>query len=154
MILANTLTQTESLLHSLEQASRWYWPQCQCNKTEYMCSYQNGESPFEISGQVHLPGSSVSSTEKDINIWLAKAWTTIDRLSIIWKSNLSDKIKRNIFHVVVVSILLYGCTTWTLTKRMRENETEIAQESYESYWTNPGSNIIQSSSCTATDFHL
>ena len=37
-------------------------------------------------------GSSVSSTEKDIDTRLTKAWTAIDRLSIIWKSNLADKI--------------------------------------------------------------
>ena len=40
-------------------------------------------------------GSSISSTESDVNIRLAKAWTAIDRLSIIWKSGLSDKIKRD-----------------------------------------------------------
>ena len=28
-------------------------------------------------------GSSVSSTEKDIDTWLTKAWTAIDKLSII-----------------------------------------------------------------------
>ena len=49
-------------------------------------------------------------------MWLAKAWTAIDRLSVLWKSNLSDKIKRNFFQSSVVSILLYGCTTWTQTK--------------------------------------
>ena len=38
-------------------------------------------------------------------------------LSIIWKSNLTDKIKRSFFQAAVVLILLYGCTTWTLTKR-------------------------------------
>ena len=32
-------------------------------------------------------GSSVSSTENDINMRLVKAWTAIDRLKIIWKSN-------------------------------------------------------------------
>ena len=32
-------------------------------------------------------GSSVSSTERDINMRLAKAWTATDRLSIIWKSD-------------------------------------------------------------------
>ena len=42
------------------------------------------------------------------------------RLSIIWKSNLSDKLKRSFFQAVVVSILLYGCTTWTLTKRLEK----------------------------------
>ena len=61
-------------------------------------------------------GSSVSSTEKDIDTWLTKAWTAIDKLSIIWKSDLTDKMKCSFFQAVVVSILLYGCTTWTLTK--------------------------------------
>ena len=51
---------------------------------------------------------------------LAKAWTDINRLSVIWKSNLSDKIKLNIFQGAFVSILLYGCTTWTLTKRIEK----------------------------------
>ena len=47
---------------------------------------------------------------------LTKAWTAIDKLSIIWKSDLTDKMKRSFFQAAVVSILLYGCTTWTLTK--------------------------------------
>ena len=63
-------------------------------------------------------GSSVSSTEKDIDTRLTKAWTAIDRVSIIWKSDLTDKMKRSFFQAAVVSILLYGCTTWTLTKRL------------------------------------
>ena len=39
-------------------------------------------------------------------MWLAKAWTAIDSLSIVWKSNLFDKIKRNFFQKVVESIQL------------------------------------------------
>ena len=42
-------------------------------------------------------GRSISSTENDISMILAKAQTAIDRLSIIWKSVLSNKIKRNFF---------------------------------------------------------
>ena len=51
--------------------------------------------------------SSVSSTENDINTRLVKAWTAIGRLSLIWKLDLSDKIKCNFFpsilciHIVV-----------------------------------------------------
>ena len=41
--------------------------------------------------------SSVESTEKDIETRLAKAWTAINRLSIIWKSDLTDKMKRSFF---------------------------------------------------------
>ena len=51
---------------------------------------------------------------------LMKAWTAIDRLSIIWKSDLTDKMKRTFFQAAVVSILLYGCTTWMLTKRLEK----------------------------------
>ena len=55
--------------------------------------------------------SSVSSTEKDIDTRLTKAWTAIDKLSIIWKSKLTDEMKRSFFQAAVVSILLYGFTT-------------------------------------------
>ena len=68
-------------------------------------------------------GSSVSSTEKDIDMRLTKAWTAIDRLSIIWKSDLTDKMKHSFFQAAVILILLYGCTTWTLTKQ-REKKIE------------------------------
>ena len=65
-------------------------------------------------------GTSVSSIEKDIDTRLTKAWIAIDRLSIIWKSDLTDKKKRIFYQAAVVSILLYGCTTWTLTKRLEK----------------------------------
>ena len=51
-------------------------------------------------------GSSVSSTEKDIDTQLTKAWTAIDKLSIIWKSDPTDKMKRSFFQAAVVLILL------------------------------------------------
>ena len=64
--------------------------------------------------------SSVESTEKDIETRLTKAWTAINRLSIIRKSDLTDKMKRSFFQAAVTSILLYGCTTWTLIKRLEK----------------------------------
>ena len=39
---------------------------------------------------------------------------------IIRKSDLADKMKRSFFQAAVVSIVLYGCTTWTLTKRLEK----------------------------------
>ena len=47
-------------------------------------------------------GSRVSSTEKDIGTQLTKAKTAIDRLSIKWRSDLTDKIKRSFFQAAVV----------------------------------------------------
>ena len=65
-------------------------------------------------------GSSVSLTKTDISTRLTKPWTAIDWLSVIWKSDLTDKIKRSFLQAAIVSILLYGCTTWTLTKQMKK----------------------------------
>ena len=83
-------------------------------------------------------GSSVSSTEKEINTRLTKAWTAIHRLLIIWKSNLTDKMKRSFFQAAVVSILLYGCTTWTPTKRLEKkldgNYTRMLQAILNKSW--------------------
>ena len=63
---------------------------------------------------------SVDSTLLDIETRLTKAWTAINRLSIIWRSDITDKMKRSFFQAAVTSILLYGCTTWTLTKRLQK----------------------------------
>ena len=41
-------------------------------------------------------------------------------LIYIISSDLSDKMKHSFFQAAVVSILLYGCTTWTLTKRLEK----------------------------------
>ena len=46
----------------------------------------------------------------------AKTWKAIGRLLVIERSDLSNKIKGNFFQAAVVFILLYKCTTWTLTK--------------------------------------
>ena len=89
--------------------------------------------------------SSVSSTETDINTRITKAWTAVDRLLIIWKSHLTVKTKRSFFQASVVSILLYGSTTW-----MEKSWTAITEECYEKYWTSPGGNIPQNSRYTAT----
>ena len=82
-------------------------------------SSQNG-SPLKLVDKFIYLWSSVTWTKTDINTRQAKAWTPIDRLSVMWKSDLIDKIKRCFFQAAVVSILLYGCTTWTLSKYMEK----------------------------------
>ena len=79
----------------------------------------NGSSLKLVDKFTYL-GSSVSSTETGINAWLAKVWTAIDMLLVIWKSSLTNKVKHSFFQAAVMSILLYGCTTWMLTKRMKK----------------------------------
>ena len=79
-----------------------------------------GGSALKLVDKFTYIGNSVSSTEKDIDTRITKVWTAIDKLSIIWKSDLTDKMKRRFFQAAVLSILQYGCTTWTLTKRLEK----------------------------------
>ena len=95
-------------------------------------------------------GSSVSSTEKDIDTRLTKAWTAIDRLSNIWKSDLTDKMKCSFFQAAVVSILLYGCTTWTLTKRLKKKLDGNYTRMLRVILKRPGDNTPQDTNYTAT----
>ena len=91
------------MLHSLERAAAGIGLHVNADKTDFMCFNQRGDistqngSFMKLVDNLTYLGSSVSSTEKDISTRLAKAWTAIDRLSIIRKSDLTDRIKRSFF---------------------------------------------------------
>ena len=143
-LLVNTPTQAETLLHSRERAAAGIGLQVNAHKMEYMCFNQTGDictlkgSTLKLDDKFTYLGSSVSSTETDINTRLAKAWTAVDRLSVIWKSDLTDKMKHSFFQTAVMSILLYECITWTLTKGMEKkldgNDIRILQTISNKSW--------------------
>ena len=96
-ILANTPNQAKTLLHSLERAAACFGLHVNAHKTEYMCYNQTGDistldgTSLKLVDKFTYPGSSVSSNEKGMDTRLVKAWTAIDTLSIIWKSDLTQK---------------------------------------------------------------
>ena len=85
-LLANTPNQAETLLHNFEWAAAGICPHVNAYKTEYMCYNQTGDistldgTSLKLVDKFTYLGSSVSSTEKDIDTRLTKAWTAIDRL--------------------------------------------------------------------------
>ena len=111
-ILVNTPNRAETLLHSLVQAAAGIGLYINAHKTEYICYNQTGDistlngTSLTLVDKFTYLGSSVSSTEKDIDTRLTKACTAIDRLPIVWKSDLTDKMKLSFFQAVAVSILL------------------------------------------------
>ena len=121
VLLTNAPARAETLLHSLGWAAASIGLHVNAHKMEYLCFNQTGNistlngSSLKLVDKFTYLGSSVSSTETHINTQLAKAWTAIDRLSVIWKSDLTDKMKCSFFQAAVVLILLYGYTTWMLT---------------------------------------
>ena len=85
-LLANTPDQAETLLHSLERAAAVIGIRVNAIKTEYMCYNQTGNistrdgTSLKLLDKFTYLESSVSSTEKDIDTRLTKAWTAIDHM--------------------------------------------------------------------------
>ena len=71
---------------------------CVC-ETEFMCFNQDGTISLNVKlvDKFTYLSSNISSTERDVNICIGKAWTTIERLSIKWKFDQFDKLKRELF---------------------------------------------------------
>ena len=92
MLLPNTPGQANS-----EQAARGIILFINSDKTESTSFNQNvaisslNDKPLKLVDQLISIGSNISSTES-----IVKAWISTDRLTTIWKSDLSDKIKQEI----------------------------------------------------------
>ena len=137
-LLANTPAQ------SVEWATAGIDFHANAHKTEYMGFNKTGDISTLNSTSLKLVdmftylGSSVSSMETDIDTRQAKAWAANDRLLVILKSDLSDKMKHSFFKTAVVSILLYWLTTWTLTKRLEKkldsNYTRMLRAILNKFW--------------------
>ena len=89
VLLANSPAQAKTLLHSLERAATGIGLHVNAHKMEYMCFNQTGDistlnsSSLKLVDKFTYLGNGVSSTKTDINTWLAKAWTAINRLLVI-----------------------------------------------------------------------
>ncbi|PIK55282.1 endonuclease-reverse transcriptase [Apostichopus japonicus] len=69
-----------------------------------------------------MPLTKDGTSAKEIQIRIASATAAMTRLNVIWKSNLNFSTKFRLYNSLVVSILLYGCQTWTL---LAESERRI-----------------------------
>ena len=98
-LLANTLTQAKTQLDSLKRTAADIGLHVNADKMEYMCFNQRGDisslngSSLKLVDEFTYQGSGVSSTETDINTRQVMALTANDSLSVIWKSDLVDKMK-------------------------------------------------------------
>ena len=133
-LLANAPAQAETLPHSLERVAAGICVHVNAHKTEYMCFNQTGDistlngSFSATSWQVHLPRKQCLINRKRHRHVTSKSMDSNNSQSVIWKLDLTDKMKRSFFQAVVVSMLLYRCATWTPIKRMEKNMTATTQE--------------------------
>ena len=103
-LLANIIAQAKSLPHSLGRSAWDIGLHVNADKTEYLYLNQRGDmsstlkgGPLKLEEKFTYLGSNVSSIKNDINTRLKKAWIAIVRLSVIWESDLTDKIKLSFY---------------------------------------------------------
>ena len=122
------MKDANTLLHQIEETADDIGLKINADKTEYMSlntnsnfimKSRNGHTIKKVENFKYL-GSYIGSTEKDIEIRIAKAWSALNSMNTIWKSKMSDNLKRNFFRAAVESVLVYGAITWTLTSTLEK----------------------------------
>lgn len=76
------------------------------------------DSPLNCVEEFTYLGSKISSCKNDVNTDSGKIWSVVNKLSLVWRSGLPDHMKRNIFLTTVTSVLLYGCSIWTISRKL------------------------------------
>ena len=91
----NTLQDANTLLLKIELAVREIGLNIDIDKTEYIKFNQNNNLHILESGNMikrvedfKYLGSYIKSTDRDVNIRIAKAWAALNSVQSIWKSKL------------------------------------------------------------------
>ena len=128
-LLVNELQQAQELLQLVENEAAKVGLHVNGPKTELMSFNQDmllsikticGHIIKEVENFKYL-GGRMKSTEDDIKVRKALAWSACHKLSKVWTSSLKRPIKVRLFIATVESVLLYNCNTWTLTKQMEKS---------------------------------
>ena len=76
-------------------------------------------------------GSYVGSTAKDVSARIALAWVAFARLKPILRATRPTiEFKMRLFNAACLSILLYGCESWTLTEPLKKKLDVFARTCY------------------------
>ena len=79
-----------------------------------------GSKPIGVVKDFKYLGSHMASIDRDINSRIALAWVTFNKIKTILTSRTdkpSVKLKMRLYNAACISVLLYGCETWVLTKQ-------------------------------------
>ena len=126
-LISEGLAQAQKMLTRVETEAAKIGLHMNAKKTQVMPFNQedvnfilksiSGDTIAAVEDYLYL-GAWMSSSDQDIHVRKALAWSACNKLSKIWKSDLSRYIKVRLFRAIVESILLYGSETWTLTKEL------------------------------------
>ena len=126
-LISDTTEKARELLFAVEKECKKIGLRLNAKKTKVMAFNIDDTTITTLDGAVldvkndfKYLGSWIASTEQDIRIRRGHAWNALHSMRKVWKSQLSDDIKRRLFVTTVESVLLYGAETWTLTARQEK----------------------------------
>ena len=138
-LMGKSEDELQELTTRLEEAARAYGMEISAEKSKILVNSHNHLPPpiITMNGQIledvkdfKYLGSFVSadgSSTKEIKTRIGIATSAMTRLATIWKSNtISFRVKVRLYKSLVLSTLLYGCESWTLTA-----DTERRIQSFE-----------------------
>ena len=128
-LLTTEIDQAQEVLSRLEREAAKIGLHLNVPKTEMMNFNQDEDKiivardgkQIKVVFDFKYLGCYVDNSEHDIKVRKALAWSACHKMQKIWKSSLPNKIKIRLFTATVESVLLYGCSTWTLTKAMEKS---------------------------------
>ena len=123
-LLSDIIGNAEKVLNILEIAAASFGLHRNTTKTKFIAVNtegtiiaQNGCDLEQVNDLNYL-GSKISSLENDIQVRIGSAWSALNKLTPIWKSNSVVSIKREFFRATVESVLAHSSQGWTLTKSL------------------------------------
>ena len=127
-LMAGSEAELQDLTTRLEKAAGRYGMEISSEKSKIMVNSNthqaatsitlNGQMLEEVDSFKYLGATLTKdgSSVKEVKARLSLATAAMTRLSTIWKSSsIGFLVKLKLYKSLVVSILLYGCESWTLT---------------------------------------
>ena len=129
-LLESSISRAQSQLTRTANAAADLGLVISAPKTEYITINCCPQPPLEVYGSTinHVQdfkylGSMMASSSGDLKRRKGLAWTAFWKLERLWRCpNISISTKIKLFNTTCVTVLLYGCESWVLSKAM---ESEI-----------------------------
>jgi len=124
-LLSDDMSSATELLNLVERETKIIGLELNKKKTEFMAFKQQGivttldDVALKQVDDFQYLGTYIASTKRDINIRIAKAWSALSRMDVVWKSNLEKGLKIRFFQATIETVMLYGSDSWTLTDSLR-----------------------------------
>ena len=136
-LISDNLDKGQSLREHVETAATEVGLHITTSKTEYKLAYnlrQQGNlttldnSKLRKVNDFKYLSSWIDQTKKDLEIRKGKAWAASNKLTAVWKSNLSRDLKICFLRASVESVVLNRSESWTLRLLLWKNNLMAATQ--------------------------